>query len=211
MNTFEKNAGFSLIAGAILLVITMVMHPTGIEDGYTLINVIAHSIAIAAIPFCLFGFWGVYRHFEEGSFLSGIAFSAITAGLFAGMLAATINGLAFSFFMERYHDASAEISTSVHAILDYSFALNNGLSYVFTGMLSGAVLFWSIAIIRTRVFPKWTGYYGILLVALVLILFHTHFNFMHVGGFSIIIFGLVSWIVSIGYFMINPKTDTKNN
>ena len=211
MNTFEKNAGFSLIAGAILLVITMVVHPTGIEDGYTVINVVAHSIAIAAIPFCLFGFWGVYRHFKIGDFLSGIAFSAIAAGLFAGLLAATINGLAFSFFMERYQDASTESGELVHAILDYSFALNNGLSYVFIGMLSGAVLFWSIAIIRTRTFPKWTGYYGLLLVTLVLILFHTHFNFMHVGGFSIIIFGLVSLIVSIGYFMINPKNKTNNN
>jgi hypothetical protein len=76
------------------------------------------------------------------------------------------------------------------------------MDYVFSGSLLLAMGIWSVLILRTAVFPKWTGYLGILLLLLVVIGLVMRFNFIDLTGFRIFIFGLVSWIVSMGVLLM---------
>ncbi|MCB0375430.1 MAG: hypothetical protein KDD04_05890, partial [Sinomicrobium sp.] len=66
----------------------------------------------------------------------------------------------------------------------------------------GAVLLWCVAILKGAEFPKWKGYYGILLVISGIVLFAVDFEMLSVAGFRVIVFGLVSWIVTAGYLML---------
>ena len=60
---FCKSTSISLILGALLIIITMVMHPSGgsiehiIKISKTI--TIAHSLAIFSLPIILFGFYGL--------------------------------------------------------------------------------------------------------------------------------------------------------
>jgi hypothetical protein len=199
MNKFEKNAGTSLIVGSILMVVTMVMHPTHMGGHYTgIINTISHSLAIAAIPFCLYGFWGLTKSFKSDGFFANCAFPIMAIGLLAGMLAAIINGLALTFFYQDFENATGTTMDTVDVVLHYSFALNSAMAYVFIGASLLATLFWSIEIINKERYSKWIGYYGALLVIVGIVLPFTGYEILAVSGFRLIIFGLVSWIVIMG-------------
>ncbi|MEM9687709.1 MAG: hypothetical protein AAF934_12435 [Bacteroidota bacterium] len=206
MTTSEKNAGTALIFGSLLLVATMILHPAQADGEFKSINIISHSLAIVAIPFCLYGFQGLSAGFKSSEFLSNTAFAMMAVGLLAGMFAAAINGLALTFFIAA-HQETAQTASSIHLILDYSMALNHAMDYIFIGASVGAILFWSITMIRTEKFPKWLGYYGILLVTTGIVLFFIDVQMLSVAGFRMVIFGMVSWILITAYLLIWSKAN----
>lgn len=204
-NQFFKMTGIAMILGAILMVITMVLHPTGgsIEHLFRImtVNILAHSIGIASVPIMLLGFWGMSLRLEQDIFFSRSGLAVALTSLMAVMIAAALNGLVLPFFIQGYRDASAEVLESIRPILHFNFALNLAFDYIFIVGICLAILLWSIAIIHTRVFPKWLGFAGIALVSLALILLITGFNFADLVGFRIFIFGLVTWIILAGIFL----------
>ena len=214
-NQFTKSTGIALIIGCLLLTLTMVLHPVGgsIEHliKITTIIIVSHSIAIACIPFLIFGFWGFTRQFSNNNPLTTFAFVVMSVGLFAVMLAGTVNGLALPFFVNRFKEATPETIETVKIVLRYNGALNHAFDYIFMGATCAAILFWSIAILKTDIFKKWIGYFGILLSAGALILLITGFNLVSLHGFRIFSFGLVSWIIITGFFLykLKPVNDEK--
>lgn len=207
MNTLEKNAGIALSYGSLLLVFTMVLHPAQVGGQFNRINIISHALGIAAIPFCLFGFRGLSARFHPNSFLSNSAFATMAVGLLAGMFAAAINGLALTFFTTQHQEVSEATNPAVETVLDYSMALNHAMDYIFIGAAMAAILLWSVAMVRTAKFSKWLGYYGILLVTAGMVLFPSGFKMLTVAGFRIVIFGMLSWILTAAYLLIKPKTN----
>ena len=158
-NRFEKSAGFALILGSIMMIITMVLHPAGDREDYYLI-IGTHSLAILSIPISLLGFWGLSKRLNSDNIFSMAAFIIMTVGLFAVMNAAAINGLAYPLFIKGYQKMSDEV---VSAILHYSFALNQSMALIYIGAACLSILLWSVAIIKSSKFPKWIGYFGILI------------------------------------------------
>jgi hypothetical protein len=60
-------------------------------------------------------------------------------------------------------------------------------------------LLWGILIVTKSILPTWIGYAGILLSISAILTGVTGFAFTDLFGFRIFIFGLVLWIMMIGY------------
>jgi len=139
----HKQAGLSLIVFTVLLVFTMLHHPSGgsmqhLGDIATMI-IITHSVAILALPFGWIGFWGLTLKLGTDRFGSVLGFAMISLGLIAVLLAGATNGLVFPIFMQHYKDAPPETMTAIDPILRYSLAVNHAFDYVYTVAIGLAV------------------------------------------------------------------------
>ena len=194
-----------MLIGCFLLFITMVMHSTGGDMAHILdiwgLAVSSHSIAIASIPFLAVGFSGLRARLAEADFLSKLSFSIILTGLVAVMIAGALNGLAYPFYAKVYEGASESTMATLEPITRYGFAVNHAFDYIFMGAVCSSTILWSIAMVRTKRFPVWLGYFGILLGAVALSLWIFGFEFVDLHGFRIFIFGWVLWVVVVGYLL----------
>src|SRR5665213_1636661 len=105
-NQSDPHYGTSLILGSFLMIVTMVMHPSGGNFEHLLkISALimgTHTLALISIPFTLYGFWGLTKKLSGDEFFSKVAFSTILLGMFAVMCAAAINGLAMPMYISLY-------------------------------------------------------------------------------------------------------------
>ena len=197
-----KKAGISLIVFTVLLVFTMLHHPSGgtlqhLSDITTMI-VITHSVAILSLPFGWIGFWGLTRKMGTDSFGSVLGFAMISLGLVAALLAAATNGLVFPIFLQHYKDASPETMAAIDPILRYSLAFNNAFDYVYTVAIGLAVLCWSIEMLRTQKLPVWIGWIGVALVVFIVALFIFGVGVNSLHGLRLFGGGLVLWLLVTG-------------
>jgi hypothetical protein len=204
-NQFKKFSGICLIAGSILLVATMVLHPAGGSIEHMLaisrIAVVSHSLAIFSLPFVCFGFYGLSVSLLSESKVSLLAFIIVCFGLGAAMLAATINGLTLPLFISNYSNAAEQNIEILRPIMRYGFCINKPMDYIFIAAICLAMGIWSVLIIRSAVFPIWTGYFGLLLLMVATVGMVLQFNFVNLFGFRIFIFGMISWIACIGVLL----------
>lgn len=162
----------------------------------------SHSLAILCLPFIGFGFYGISVALQTPGRVATLAFMMAAFGLVAALIAATINGLTLPLFLSHSTEAIQSQPELVQSIVRYGAAINHPMDYVFITSILLAMGIWSVLILRTAVFPKWAGYLGILFLLLVLIGLVLRFNFIDLTGFRIFIFGLLSWIISMGVLMI---------
>lgn len=202
----QKTAGISLLAGSILLTLTMVLHPSGGSPEHILqirpIIMISHALAILSMPFMAFGLWGLSAALNDKAGITYLSFAVACFALVATMLAGTINGLALPIYLSRI-PAEDLHSPGVHAATDYGFSLNTALAYILVAGITLSMLLWSLLILfRQKAFPRWIGGLGIGLTLLGLTGALTGFNFIGVDGLRIFVLGLVSWIISAAIILI---------
>jgi len=204
-NQSNYYAGSALITGSAIMVITMVMHPTGgsIEHLRHIASmiIITHSLAILSISVTLFGFWGLTRRMGTDNPLVMVGFITICMGLFAVMLAAAFNGLALPLFINGAYATDPQAQKSLGLLLNYNQTLNHSFDYIFIGGVCLAVILWSIVIIGRNIFPKWVAYLGLAICALVICSLFAGFIFVDLTGFRVFIAGLVVWMVTIGLML----------
>ena len=204
--SFERKAGIALIAFALLLVCTIVLHPSGGSLEHMLsiskLIVITHTIAIFSLPIGGIGFWGLSRKIGTDHFGSMLAFAMMSLGLIAALLAAGNNGLVIPIFLQHYKDVSQETITP---ILKYGYAVNLAFDYIYTGAFTVAILCWSIAILMTKKLPLWIGWFGIALSLLTaaIFIFGTPVNNVH--GLRIFVTSIVVWILLTGAILYKEK------
>jgi len=207
----EKNAGIALIIGSLLMAVTMALHPVGGNVEHLLktvrVIVISHSIALLAVPFVAVGFWGLTKKLGSDSFLPSIAFCMVVMGLIAGMVAATINGLALPLFIGNFKEVSLDTTASIKSILKNNIAINQAFDFVFIGAICLSTLFWSIAIILTKTLQHWLGYFGITLFIAVITMLVSGFIFTNLHGFRLFILTNVIWIGLIAMNLIRSRAE----
>lgn len=200
--SFRKSAGFSLILGSVLLIVTMVLHPSGGDVDHILaitpIIIGSHALAIFSMPWVGFGFWGLATLLDSNGRLSMLAFMMLALGLIAGMLAAAVNGLTLPFFVNAYSQDIQENPAVFLPILKYGAALNQAMDYILIAGIMLAMTIWSVLILRDAKMTKWLGYYGLVLALLAVVGGITRFNFIDLIGFRVFIFGIASWIIGVG-------------
>ena len=208
-NHLEKSAGVSLIIGSIFMIITMALHPVGgsIEQliRISTLAIATHTIAIISVPFSLFGFWGLTRRLGTDKALSMAAFITAGIGLGAAILAAAVNGLALPFFIQGYENADTQTHKLIDIVLSYNFSLNHAFDYILIGGICEAFLLWSIVMIKTGTFPKWIAYLGILIGMGYLLMLILGFVLVDLHGFRVFIFGIVIWIIVVGFYLRKAK------
>ena len=205
---FSKTSGLSLFTGALLMVLTMVLHPSGGSIEHILkikkIIVISHSLAIMSIPFMAFGFYGLSVCLKTPSRLSFLAFSTAITGLFAAMIAGTINGLTLPYFLNEVMENGTNIDT-IKTIIRYGKFINLPMDYILIGGLSSAIVIWSSLIVKTSVFPKWLGFFGLIIIFIGLFGVLIGFDFVGLFGFRVFVFGVASWILLLAIYLMKFK------
>ncbi len=208
-NQHSKSSGIALIFGSLLIVATMILHPSGgnIEHIIKIYNLImiTHAMAILCLPILTYGFYGLTKTLLDKNGISILAFIIISFGLVAVLFAAVFNGLVLPQFAMAYSDSIHENSNVLRPIMDYGFSINRSLDYVFITACCLSIILWSGLIIRSLNFPKWIGYFGLVLIICALIGVLTGIGFTSLIGFRIFIFGLVSWILAAGSILIKSK------
>ena len=133
----------------------------------------------------------------------------ITAGigLGAAIVAAAANGLALPFFVGRFESADAETLETVKVVLSYNFSLNHAFDYILIGGICEAFLLWSVVMIKTKTFPKWIAFLGILMGIGYLLMLVLGFVLVDLGGFRFFIFGIVIWIIAVGIYLPRSKVN----
>ena len=209
-NQFYYYSGSALMLGSAIMVVTMVMHPSGGNPDHlrhvASMIIITHSLAILSIPVTLFGFWGLTKRMGPENPLVMVGFITMCTGLFAVMLAAAFNGLALPLFLNSHYTADAEAQKSLGLLLNYNSTLNHAFDYIFIGGVCLAVMLWSIATIGGDIFPKWVAYFGLVTCALVICSLFAGFIFVDLTGFRVFIAGLVVWMVINGV-MLRRQTE----
>ncbi|MEM9324950.1 MAG: hypothetical protein AAGA85_04820 [Bacteroidota bacterium] len=202
MNSPLRSTGLSLIIGSLLMILTMVLHPVAGDFDHLLkvanVGIIAHSIGIFSIPFVAYGYWGVMVWLDEATFLSRIAFSFILFGLMAVMLAATLNGLVLTQFVQAYPDATEEIIDGLRPIFVYNKVFNLANDYIYMTAVAVSTVCWSIALLTIRKSVRWLGVFGLIVVGAAGALLLAGFLFTSVEGFRVFIFGTTAWTLTVG-------------
>src|ERR1700733_2172051 len=148
MNTpIAPKSGTALIIFTILLVFTIVLHPTGGRSighliDMTMLIIVTHSIAILSLPVGGIGFWGLTVRIGADRFGSILAFGMAVLGLVAALLAGATNGLVMPIFLQQYKGAAPDTIAAIKPLLQYGFAVNHAFDYVYTGAFAVAILCW---------------------------------------------------------------------
>jgi hypothetical protein len=207
--SFERKAGIALIAFALLLVCTIVLHPSGGSMEHMIdisgLIVITHTIAIFSLPIGGIGFWGLSRRIGTGHFGSMLAFAMMLLGLIAALMAAGNNGLVIPIYLQHYKDATPETIANITPILQYGSAVNLAFDYIYTGAFCVAILCWSIALLMTKKLPLWIGWFGIALSLLTAAVFLSGTAVNNVHGLRIFVTGIVVWILLTGIVLCRQK------
>ncbi len=206
-NEFKKASGISLLIGSLLLVATMVLHPSGGDIEHILriktVIIVSHSLAILSLPFIGFGFWGISVNLTTKSRVSLLAFMIAAFGLIAAMVAATINGLTLPLFISEVANQDFDANT-IHLINAYGRYINIPMDYILILSFGLAISIWSVLMVKGVNFPKWMGYYGLVLMVAGLVALLNQFNFAGLFGFRVFIFGIVSWVIAVGIKILLP-------
>lgn len=208
-NQYYNSTGASLILGSLLIVLTMVLHPSGgnIQQIIITSKVITstHILAICCLPFIFFGFYGLTKRIIDKYHISMLAFIIINLGLIAALFAALFNGLVLPYFLNTYSKKLPENLTVLRPISNFSFAINTALDYVFICALVCAMFVYSTQIIRLKTKYKWIGVLGISITTLTLLGLFNNFIFTSLFGFRIFTFSIAIWIFSVGLFLLKSK------
>ncbi|RYE21575.1 MAG: hypothetical protein EOP51_15285 [Sphingobacteriales bacterium] len=207
---FQNASGISLIAATIVTVATITMHPSGGDTGQILkmqhMLITSHSIIIFSLPFLLFGFFGVASALSGPGKLSFLGLIIMGVGLFAALIAATLNGITLPLFIAENYRQNEDLIALVRS---YGMALSGPMASIFIAMYSVAIFIWSLLLVRCSGPCKWAGYFGIAILAITGIGYLSGFNLISLGYFRIFIFGIIAWNLSAGMLLITGKINMK--
>ncbi|WP_299601010.1 hypothetical protein [uncultured Aquimarina sp.] len=201
-----KSTGSALILGALLIIVTMVLHPSGgtieyiLKISRSIQN--THALAIFSLPILLFGFYGLTNALMDTYRLSILALIVITFGLIAAMFAALFNGLTLPYFLNKYADNLDQNIETLNMIKNYGFAINIPLDYIFIVACCFAIFLYSIANILEQKHPKWISYLGIFIIIFSVTGGLTDFVFTSLVGFRIFTFSIAAWVLSNGILLV---------
>jgi hypothetical protein len=209
--TNDKRAGVLLILGTLAMIITMVVHPSGVLAPGDLermlrLSTIVHSFALCGLPLQFLGAWGLARRLRASGESSMVGMVVYGFGLVAVMNAAVMNGLVAPTILRKSvaADATAATIDVWHTIGRYNFAVNQAFAAVFVVASSVAILLWCISGWSGKL-PRALAVYGAILAPItVLLLFVGHLR-LDVHGFGAVIFTEAAWFLIAGITLLRSS------
>jgi hypothetical protein len=197
--TSDQKSGLMLIAGALLSVLTISIHPTGqdILAGAVAKNVAAHSIGIFGLAVSFAGAVGLSRRLAGRD----LALTFYGVALAAGMIAASLSG----FTATRVASVMAADPATAAAwrlFYDYTGKLNRSFAGVLVAATAAAMLVWSLSMTKLRGAWRAAGAYGLLLALVTLVgLFSGHLR-LDLHGFGAVVLGQTLWFIAAGALLL---------
>ena len=210
--TDERKGGIALIAGAIGGLVTMVLHPTGggiltpaEYERFAIMNVVAHSLAIASMPISFLGTLALTRRLQSPDRYSISALVFYAFALVAGMLAATASGFIATPLVGGATTAATELN---HALSHYTGLWNQAFARFLAVGSSVAILLWSFAILRNRRLSVRAAYYGIPVGILIVLFVGSGSLKLDIHGFGLVMILQSVWFISVGTLMMRADSGT---
>lgn len=209
----EKHSGWMLIAGTVISFITMAMHPNAhvmLNDFalYAPRNVIAHGIALLAVPLTLVGYGEVARRLRPQAAASArFGHSCIAIAQVAVSLAAVASGLVATAVISRILASSGGEQELARAMLVYTGILNQAFATVFVVGWSVAIGVWSVAIVRSGGFARWVGWYGLTIAGALLLITALGRLRLDVHHFGLIVLVQGVWTLAVGGQLVRTRPE----
>jgi hypothetical protein len=210
--SLQNTSGISLIIGTVVTIATIALHPSGGNTDHILkiqhVLMTSHSIAIFCLPFLLFGFFGLSSALSEPSKLSFLGLTFMGFGLFAAMVAATLNGITLPLFISDNYRQDVNF---VDLVRSYGMAFSGPMAYIFIAMSSMSIFIWSLLLIKYSRPCNWLGYFGIVILIFTIFAHLAGFNLISLWYFRVFVCGIIVWNLSIGILLVTGKINTKQN
>jgi hypothetical protein len=203
----DRIAGSALVLGALATLVTMALHPTGADlvrdfDTHARTNVLAHSLALVGLGLIFFGGLGLTRRLRDSTGVATAALVAWGMAVVAGLVAAVASGMIAPHLIQDLAALDGPRAEATSTVLRYNHLVNNGFAAVLVVASALAVVFWSVAILRTRALPKWVGVLGVGVGGLISVAFLSGHVGLDVHGFGLIILTQAVWLVAVGAMLV---------
>jgi hypothetical protein len=215
--TYARAYGGLLLACAMLTVLGVVGHPTLVaNDASSLLEGLAgqrgpivglHSILIALGLLQVVGFYGFSR-------LLGPARPLVAAGLILfgfGVLglinAAVLNGFAAPAFAAMLEGASAAEAEMAAVALKLNWSHNQAWDGIGSMAWCGAILCWSLAMLRRRGLPRLVGLLGLAAALAIGGAIAGGLVRFNVGGFMATVAALAAWSIAVALLMLTGRME----
>lgn len=200
VETDDRLAGAALAGAALLSLVAMAHHPTGL--GHNALAQIVHGAMIVFVLILLAGYVRLAGRLDLRRFTTTLALVVYAMGAVANVLAATING--FVVAQVVVHDAPAEI-------LRFCWALNQALANGAVYGTSLAFLIWGAALATKLGFPRIVGLVGIIAGLAPAVLLASGALMMNVAG-AFLIYGLqAAFGVMAGAYLVRASRGSSND
>jgi hypothetical protein len=201
----DRPSGVLLIIGAIVGMVVIILHPSGIVNpatfaGFAWQNQIVHGVALGVPPILLLGLLGLSRRLGASD-LTTAALLAYALGAVAVVSAAVSSGFVATLVIQQILTGAAEARPVFQALLTYTDLVNQGFAKVNAASGSASVLLWCAAIWRSGRIARAPAVAGAVVnVALLLALFAGALP-MDVHGFGLVTLAQSVWLAWIGVLL----------
>lgn len=204
-STSDRPAGIALIAGSLVGLVVMALHPTGRDlfhsghfESVLQLSTAVHLLALGSTPLMFLGALGLSRRLSFASNLVIAALAFYAFSLIAVMNAAIMSGLVNSSVARMMSTATPPESDTWSVLFHYTGHLNQSYALVYVVGSSLAIFLWSLFMARTAVLSRGIGIYGCIIApitALAVLAGHVRLD---VHGFGAIILTQSIWFILVG-------------
>lgn len=207
---YYKTAGYLLAIGALLVGLTLILHPAGGSIEY-LVKIksslmISHTIAVLSIPCMMFGFKRLAEILDNTSRIAHLGYIISCIGLLSALLAGVLNGWVLPQFLSYNVQHNMPVET-IKVVRSYAYSLNESFTYLFAGAMVLAISLWSILMIKnkTSLFKPALGYYGLICSLFILLAIIIQINIVKVWTFRILALGIILWVAWAAWSMVGTN------
>jgi len=150
--------GCALIGGAVLLIAMGLIHPTGAQllasreafGHITLINHIAHGLAIAGVWACIVGLVGFSRMLGAAQPTVTAAVIGFTLSALTVVVAAGLDGFVVPELARQWFAADAATRVTLGQLMHLCVLIASTLTRIYVALGSASIVLWSLALARAR-------------------------------------------------------------
>jgi hypothetical protein len=210
----DRKGGAALIAGTLLMIVTMSLHPTGHDlfrpgqlEHFASLGVIAHAIAITSLPLSFLGALALTGRLTAPGRISVMALVVFGFALVAGMAAAAVSGFVAPALAREMAGVPAESAAAWTALFQYNGAVNQAFAKLLVAGSSLAIFLWSLAIVRGGALGRGIGFYGVMAAAVILFALLSGHLPLSVHGFGLVVLAQAVWFVVVGVQMMRSPAN----
>jgi hypothetical protein len=204
----NRLGGWALVAGAVVSILVMLFHPGGAHhvskaqfENLIALIIGVHALAMAGLPVSFAGALVLTRRLDSPGRIAVVGLIVYGFGLLAYMAAAAMSGLVTPGVL-REMVAHTPASEQWHTLLDYSHSINQAFAQIGAVAFCVAIVLWSVAMLRGRVFPVGLAIYGLASSVVIFAALILGFLDLELHGFILITFAQVIWFGGAGISLI---------
>lgn len=206
--TDDRKGGLALIAGALGMLVTMRIHPSGHElfvpgqfEPAARLALGSHALALTTLPLSFLGALALARRLDGPDRLGLVGLVLHGFALVAGMIAAAVSG----FVAPEAARALLAAGPDARAVWEASFHYNGHLNQAFAKVLvvasSAAIGLWSAAILSSGALARGAGLLGLLVGSVTVLMLATGRVQLDVHGFGLIVLAQSAWFLTVGVLL----------